>query len=84
MPWSRSDKIDFFRKYLGAVFPLLEGTYPPESLVDGCRVFLQLCGDATLEVSRGGVKVGNVRPVSPAVARVQEFLVKALEEKLSH
>ncbi len=74
-----------------AVFPLMEGERPAETILAECRDFLGWHGDITrLEISKAGgisVRPGLFLDVEPLPAesddeRIREFILDALAEKL--
>ncbi|HEY2934901.1 MAG TPA: hypothetical protein VGK99_24460 [Acidobacteriota bacterium] len=80
--WNRAQKIEFYREYLDAVFPMLEGERPPEALISACRRFLrrhtgiELMGDAGLR------NVGTHFAGDHDRVRLSRFLLDGLREKL--
>lgn len=52
--WNRTQKIEFYREYLDAVFPVLEGDRPPEVVIPACRRFLSRHAGIDLSSDLGG------------------------------
>ncbi|MBI2822329.1 MAG: hypothetical protein HYX74_08900 [Acidobacteria bacterium] len=90
--WNRSDKAEFFRRYLEAVFPLLEGERPAEALLARCRPFLQRYGAVQrLELSKSEgfpagagtfLRVEATGEDSPQRRRLRGFLLAILLERV--
>ncbi|HEV8132169.1 MAG TPA: hypothetical protein VGQ81_13015 [Acidobacteriota bacterium] len=85
--WNRAAKTDFFRRYMGAVFPVMEGDQKRELILRGCEQFL---GERlTLSPTKGlAIRPGlflNIEEASRGSAdfeKIRGFLLEALIEKL--
>jgi len=90
-PWNRAEKAEFFRRYIEAFFPLLEGDHPLEAIVAPCRKFL---GNLNRDASPGLAEAGQIpapaglfliedNPEEPeAEQALKRFFRSALSEKL--
>ena len=90
--WNHPDKAAFFRLYVGAFFPLLEGEHSPESMVAACEEFLrhlrsgthiELTSASRLPAGAGHpLRIARSSGMPKPIQRIENFFLDALTEKL--